>query len=158
MTHKGKRFHVFLDSKVYDLLEEVSRRTGKSKSAIIRESILSHFGLNEVSESLNEMKRVAEKFLLQSRKTEEVMEEVSLNLKALVQEFTELKKAIEVSIFFSALTSEMLKARLFNVKPLSDSEFEKYRTLWELACQKADERVNALTGKRVWKGKFNPQK
>jgi len=157
MEEQKKDLHVTLDRKTFELLEEVASRQGVSKSTLIQQSILEHFGLLELNESLGKLERVAEKFLLQSRKTEELLDEFSLNLKALVKEVSELKKLFEINLFWTVLLTELFKTRLFQTRQLSDKEYQTFKKAWEAVHELADSRLEKLIGKKVWRGKFDPK-
>ena len=162
-----KELHIRLDKKTFYALQSLADQKGQSVSSVIREAIAEFLSFSETKNTINELKTVLRKLTEQVIIFENSLPELTAfmrmlnqNLRDLRVELEEMRKAVEVSTFFSALVAEILKVRIFQTKALglSQQEYNIFKNTWQLSHERADLRVQALLGKRVWKRKFNPVK
>lgn len=155
----------WLDVNLYKALKSISDRKRLSVSDVVREALIEYTGLSEAKELAKRLKEASDDLRLVVKVIEEYrLPEVRAELKELTCQVRDLKeilnklmKQVEVICFWSALATELIKTKLFNTRTLTKEEYEQYKKLWNLAHEKADERVESLTGKKVWNKKFNPQ-
>ena len=109
--------------------------------------------LPEVKVELRELGRQVRELHRAFGKLDEKIDEAEHGLR---KEIAELRKWMEVVAFWAALSVELFKARVFQCRALSDQEYAQYKAGWERFHDLADKRIEAITGTRVWKRRFDP--
>jgi len=150
MTAK-KRLKVFIDPSLYNVLLAQKERTGRSISSLVAEAVERHLYHSELK---NEIRRAGE--IMKS--VEEELSFLRDALRALNYTLEDLSGWIRTAAFWAALSVELQKARIFGARSLSDEEFARFKKAWRTAHEFADERIFNLTGERVWKGYFDPER
>ena len=153
-----KQLTIRLDKKVYKSLKSICGQNGRKMADVIREALSQYLSYSEAREVAGKMREASEKLIGLVRGMEDELSDFRAELTLLRRELRELRKAIEVNCFWSALAVELIKSRIFNSKVLTKDEYEMYKKVWMKAHEKADERIEVLLNKRIWNKKFNPEK
>jgi len=164
MSDKNKRLTIRFSDEELQLLERYTGQTGQSASQVIRDAIRRLVSETEIEELSHQTRHLFQKVQTElSSFNDYKLRELNASLKEISWQLLEVKKALEdltqwlrVIAFWSALSAELFKARLFQCKALSNEEYETFKKLWEKAHELADRRISTLTGETVWNRKFNP--
>jgi hypothetical protein len=161
---KRKVTTVCFDDDTFRLLKSLSDRYGQSASMVICQALKKLAVESEMDELFYQFKHLFQQLKMELNTfNDHRLPELNTALKEISWQLLEVKKALEdltqwlrVIAFWSALSAELFKARLFQCKALSNEEYETFKKLWEKAHELADRRISTLTGETVWNRKFDP--
>ena len=160
---RKKEVRVFLDPSVHQALLAQKDRTGKSLSALVGEAVERHLFYSDLrvevrkaGEIMRDVNRLLELVGAELTGLGEAVRRFERNTN---RELEELKKWNRVAAFWVALLVEFFKMRFTQARlGISDEDFETFKKAWRLSHERADARMESLTGERVWKGGFDPER
>jgi len=165
-SKKLKKVTFWLDQESLLSLQVLRDKKSLSVSAILREALREYLTLSETREVLKKVEKAAEDLKTEARILEEhrvpelkaEIKELAFQVKQLNSRINKLTETLEVVAFWGSLVCELIKTRIFNTSSLTNEEYERFKKFWWLAHERADARIESLMGKRVWKGRFEPEK
>ena len=124
-TRKMKRVVVWLDQDTIRTLQSFQDKLSLSSSSIVRQALHEYFAIPEQKEIAKKLQEISQDLLTELKIFEEhripelksEIRELAYQVKQLNSRLDKLVQLLEVVAFWSALTPELIKVRLFNTKP-----------------------------------------